>query len=259
MVAEVVKLGKHATLKMSWAQALEGSTPSFGIAFMPKPKLPDKDFKWTPKLTYAIGLLTTDGNLSGDGRHLTMRSSDTQLLKTFKGCLNLSTKISQSKNDGWATKPSYRVQFGDVQFYRWLLKIGLFPAKTYTIGKIEVPDIYFRDFLRGHLDGDGSISTYKDYYNTYKSPKYIYVRLWVKFISMSKNHIIWLREKIYKLIQIKGHLIQAKNYHSDKIPGMTILKFGKKESTKLLKWIYYKKNLPCLFRKHKIAEKFLKP
>jgi len=67
---------------------------------MPKPKLPNRNFKWTPKLAYIIGLLTTDGNLSKDGRHITMRSSDVQLLKTFKKCLNLPYKIVQSKNDG---------------------------------------------------------------------------------------------------------------------------------------------------------------
>jgi len=138
---------------------------------MPKPRLPDKDFEWTPELAYAVGLLTTDGNLSKDGRHITMRSSDVQLLKTFKKCLNLPYKIVQSKNDGWAKKPCYRVQFSKVQFYRWLLKIGLFPRKTYTIGELKVPNEYFPDFLRGHLDGDGSITTYKDYWNTFKNPK----------------------------------------------------------------------------------------
>ena len=224
---------------------------------MAKTKKLDKNFEWTPEIAYTVGLITTDGCLSSDKRHIIMRSSDIQLLKTFRKCLNLSVKIGVTKNYGLTKRCSYRVQFGDVQFYRWLLKIGLFPAKTYTIGKLEIPDIYFRDFLRGHLDGDGSISTYKDYYNTFKNPKYVYVRLWVKFISMSKNHIIWLREKIYKSIQIKGHLIQAKNYHSDKIPGMTILKFGKKESIKLLKWIYYKRDLPCLLRKRQIAKGFI--
>ncbi len=129
---------------------------------MSRKKLPYKDFKWTSKLAYAVGLLTTDGNLSKDGRHITMRSSDIQLLETFKECLNLTNKISQSKSDGRATKPSYRVQFSRVQLYRWLLKIGLFPHKTYTIGELKIPNKYFRDFLRGHLDGDGNIENYKD-------------------------------------------------------------------------------------------------
>ncbi|MDO8663411.1 MAG: hypothetical protein Q7K28_01040 [Candidatus Wildermuthbacteria bacterium] len=224
---------------------------------MPKPKLPDINFKWSPKLAYAIGLLTTDGNLSKDGRHMTMRSSDVQLLKTFKKCLSLKNKIARSKNDGWATKPSYRVQFGSVQFYRWLLKIGLFPAKTYTIGKLKIPDEYFRDFLRGHLDGDGSIVTYKDYWNTFKNPKYIYTRLWVKFISASKTHIEWLRESIVRLLYVKGHHYPGKIYRSYQTTEMSGIKFAKKESIKLLSQLYYSSTVPCLIRKRKIAEKFI--
>ncbi|MDP3093174.1 MAG: hypothetical protein Q8N16_00215 [bacterium] len=220
---------------------------------MPAHKLPDKDFSWTPKLAYAIGLLTTDGNLSGDGRDMSMRSSDIQLLKTFKQCLGLKNKIARSKNDGWATKPSYRVQFGNVQFYQWLLKIGLFPAKTYTIGELKIPDECFRDFLRGHLDGDGSVWTYKDRWNTFKNAKYVYTRLWVRFISASKNHIQWLKENISKLTKLNGHVWERKPSRSYQTTSIWEIKFAKKESIKLLQWLYYKKNLPCLERKRKIA------
>ena len=224
---------------------------------MPKAKLPDKDFKWTPELAYAVGLITTDGNLSKDGQHITMRSSELQLLKNFKKCLNLSNKIARSRNDGWAKKPCYRVQFGSAQFYRWLLKIGLFPAKTYTIGKLDIPDKYFPDFLRGHLDGDGSISTYVDRWNTFKNPKYIYTRLFIRFQSVSKKHIDWLRGRIYDLLSIKGHLWEAKPSRFYQTASTWVLKFAKKDSIKLLSWIYYKSNLPCLKRKRKIAEQFI--
>lgn len=249
--------GIRLGLKNPWGQPREGSNPSHGIS-MPKKKLPDKIFKWTPNLAYIIGLLTTDGNLSNDGRHITMRSSDVQLLKTFKKCLKISTKIVRSKNDGWAKNPSYRVQFSNVQFYKWLLKIGLFPRKTYTIGKLKIADIYFRDFLRGHLDGDGSICTYQDKWNTFKNPKYIYTRLWVKFMSASKNHIYWIRNTIEKFLNISGHLSERKPFRDYQTTSTWGLKFGKHDSLKLLKWIYYKKNLPCLHRKYKIVEKFLK-
>src|SRR5258708_3821051 len=97
-------------------------------------------FVWTPELAYIVGLITTDGNLSKDKRHINMRSSDVDLLKIFITHLNLKSKIAKSSNDGYAIKPSYRVQFSNAQFYRWLLKIGLFPAKTYTLGKIDVPN-----------------------------------------------------------------------------------------------------------------------
>jgi len=224
---------------------------------MPKAKLPDKDFQWTPELAYVVGLLTTDGNLSKDGRHLTMRSSDLQLLKTFKGCLGLPCKIVQSRNERWTKKPCYRIQFSNVQFYRWLLKIGLFPAKTYTIGALNIPDEYFRDFLRGHLDGDGQVWTYKDRWNTFKNPKYVYTRLWTRLLSASKTHIQWLREGITRLIDIKGHVWERKISRPNQTTSIWEVKFAKKDSIKLLSWLYYSPNVPCLIRKRKIAEKFI--
>lgn len=225
---------------------------------MPKAKLPNINFKWSPQLAYAIGLLTTDGNLSRDGRHITMRSSDTQLLKTFNRCLDRSDKIAQSKNDGWATKPSYRIQFSDVQFYRWLLKIGLFPAKTYTIGELDIPDKYFKDFLRGHLDGDGDIVTYTDYYNTYKNPEYIYKRIYARFRSASQKHMEWLRKNTFNCLSVKGHFLEEKPKRANQTTSMWILRFAKKESLKLLSQLYYSPTVPCLIRKRKIAEKFIK-
>ncbi len=216
---------------------------------MPKQKLPNKNFVWDSNLAYAVGLLVTDGNLSKDGRHINFRSSETLLLNTFKNCLSLKNKIGHT--DG---QRGYRVQFGDAQFYRWLLKIGLFPAKTYTIREIKVPDKFFRDFLRGHLDGDGSIQVYTDKYNIYRGRRYSNSRIFTRFISASEKHIVWLRRKIINLAGVKGAFIANKPKSKNHVPIYEI-KFAKKESIKLLKWIYYKKELPCLERKRKIAEK----
>ena len=137
-----------------------------------------------------------------------------------------------------------------------MLNIGLFPNKSRSIGKIIIPDKYFRDFLRGHLDGDGSITTYQDTYNTYKNPKYIYTRLWIRFISASKNHIVWLQETIYKLTGLKGRIHEAKSKLKNRV-SIFVLKFAKKESLEMLNYIYYKKNIPSLKRKRTVAEVFL--
>lgn len=223
---------------------------------MSKVKLPLRNYKWSPELAYIVGLLVTDGNLSKDGRHINMRSSNKDLLETFKVCLKLKDKIAQSSNDGFAKKPSYRIQFSNAQFYRWLLTIGLFPAKTYTIGKIKIPDLYFRDFLRGHLDGDGSVFTYIDKYNNYKGRNYTNQRVYVKFISASQIHINWLYEKIKKLSRNKGSIQCKKNTRINRVPIYEI-KFSKKESLQMLNWIYYQENLPCLERKKKLVIKIL--
>ncbi len=220
---------------------------------MPKRKLPDKDFDWTPEVAYAVGLIATDGCLSSDERHIIMRSSDIQLLKTFKKCLGLSNKIVQSKHDGWAKKPCYRIQFGNIQFYKWLSRIGLTPRKTHTIGELKIPDKCFPDFLRGHLGGDGSVWTYKDYWNTSKNSEYVYTRLYVRFISASKNHIYWLRERIHRIIDAKGDISREKRDRLNRSTVMWNLRFAKKESMEIIKWIYYDKNMPCLKRKRNIA------
>lgn len=250
----MVKLENTTDSKSVASNGLRVQVPPSAHYFMPKAKLPDKDFEWTPELAYIIGLLTTDGNLSKDGRHITIRSSDIQLLKTFQKCIGLPYKITQTRNEKWAKKPCYRIQFSNVQFYRWLLKIGLFPAKTYTIGKLNIPDIYFRDFLRGHLDGDGSINTYMDRYNIYRGRTYTNQRIFVRFTSASNNHINWLHRKINQNNGAMGAFIYKPPATPNRVP-MWDIKFAKKESVKLLKWIYYKENLPCLKRKKIIAEK----
>ncbi|MCL5010860.1 MAG: hypothetical protein M1127_01465 [Patescibacteria group bacterium] len=224
---------------------------------MPAHKLPFKKFDWTPEIAYVIGLIATDGNLSKNGRNITMRSSDIQQLENFKKCLSIQTEIVQSKNDGIFSLFVPRVQFSNTQLYNWFLSIGLSPAKTYTIGELKIPDKYFRDFLRGHLDGDGSISTYQDKWNTFKNPSYVYTRLWTRFISASKNHIQWLRENIIQLAGCNGHVWEAKPKRKIQTTSMWILKFGKKESIKLLNWIYYAPDIPCLSRKREVAKKFI--
>ncbi|MBI2053541.1 MAG: hypothetical protein HYT41_02230 [Candidatus Sungbacteria bacterium] len=220
---------------------------------MPKAKLPAKEFSWTPELAYAVGLLVTDGNLSKDGRHITMRSSDKGLLETFRMCLNRKKdKIAQSHNDGYATKPSFRVQFSDVRFYNWLVSIGVKPAKTYTIGTIKIPYYYFRDFLRGHLDGDGTLYTYRDTYNVYKDKRYSNTRVYMKFISASEAHIQWLHSMIIAHSPVRGVLEIKKPYRERRVL-MWGVKFSKYESLALLRWLYYKDNLPALERKRIIA------
>jgi intein/homing endonuclease len=224
---------------------------------MPKQKLPDKDFEWSPELAYAIGLLTTDGNLSKDGRHIDFTSKDKVLVELFRECLHLDNKIGR-KNSGSCHKKKYhRIQFGNVVFYRWLQRLGLTSNKSKSIGILKIPNEYFADFLRGYLDGDGSVNSYTDYWNTFKNPKYVYIRLWTRFYSASRKHILWLRKKIIELTGIKGHLWEGKPSRPDQTVSEWVLKLGKKDSIKLLSWIYYRPNIPCLLRKRKIAEKFI--
>lgn len=197
--------------------------------------------KWSPNLAYAIGLLTTDGNLSKDGRHIILVSKDTEQLKNFRECLEITNKISSKYSSYTGKKSCYHVQFSNVKLYNWLLDIGLKPNKTKSLGPLKIPNKYFFDFLRGHFDGDGSFYAYWDL--RWKSSFMFYT----KFLSASKEHILWLRSKIKKLLNINGVL--------EKIPQRSKsilyqLKYAKKESKKLFPKMYYANNIPFLKRKY---------
>src|SRR3989344_3887527 len=102
---------------------------------------------WSPEFAYAIGLLTTDGNLSKDGRHISLVSKDLEQLEHFLYCLGLKDKIKIAfKNSGNGNMYPH-VQLGDVLFYRFLMSIGLTPRKSKTIGSVSIPQEYFFDLL----------------------------------------------------------------------------------------------------------------
>lgn len=201
--------------------------------------------EWSPNFAYAIGLLTTDGNLSPDGRHLNLTSRDQELITIFKNCLNISNKIGRKARGGSKEKKYYIIQFGDVNFYKFLLKIGLMPNKSKTMADLNIPDKYFFDFLRGHFDGDGTFYSYWD--PRWKSSFMFYA----VFITASKNHINWLRDKLFNFLKIKGHITKSIN------SSIYQLKYAKLESLKLLNKIYYSNKVICLGRKRLKIEKAL--
>ena len=191
--------------------------------------------RWSSNLAYAVGLITTDGNLSKDGRHIDLTSKDLEQIKTFLVAIKSEAKISL-KSSGYSQKKYYRTQFSDVKFYRFLLKIGLTPAKSKTLGEIKIPGRYFADFLRGCLDGDGYTYSYFD--PRWKSS----FQLYTGFVSASKKHLKWLFSKIEELYGIKGTI----RLHTRAFT----LEFAKKNSLILLNKLYYKNDLLFLKRKH---------
>lgn len=200
--------------------------------------------EWSPNFAYALGLLATDGNLSPDGRHLSITSKDKEQIENFKRCLNIQNKIGRKARAGETNKKYYVVQFGDISFYEFLLKSGFISNKSKVIGELDIAREYFFDFLRGHFDGDGTFYSYFD--PRWKSSFMFYTVL----ISASKKHLLWLRGAIFNLLGITGHITKNGSIHS--------LRYAKAESLKLLPKLYYNKSVICLSRKRRKIERALK-
>lgn len=210
----------------------------------PKPK-EKVEIRWSPEFAYAIGLLVTDGCLYNDGRHISLTTIDREQAENFKNCLGLDVKIGLKASAATKEKKYCHVQFGDVVFYKFLLEIGLTPAKSKTLGAIAMPQKYFFDYLRGCFDGDGCFYSYWD--PRWRSSHMFYV----SFATASKRHLLWIQEKIKQLICIDGHVSNSKDrsFHQ--------LKYAKKEALEIIRKMYYNPGVVCLSRKRTKIEKAL--
>lgn len=198
----------------------------------PREQLPRR---WTPNLAYCVGLFATDGCLYNDGRHLSFTSSDIELVQTFKSLLELPNRIA-FKLSGSSGRRCPHIQFGNVGFYNWLLKIGLTPRKSLILGPLDIPQEFFIDFIRGCFDGDGTIYSYMD--KRWANSHMFYVA----FASGSMNFIEWIRNNLTEMLNIRGHVSVGKKHSFQ-------LKYAKAESLVLISKMYYNKQIPCLDRK----------
>jgi hypothetical protein len=175
---------------------------------------------WSRGFAYALGLIASDGCLSPNGRHIVFVSKDRNLVELFKKSLHLTNRIGRMGTTAW------RIQFGDVLFYRYLLSIGFMPNKSKKIGKVGVPSDLFFHFLRGVFDGDGSAYLYRDI--RWKSSCVFYM----SFASASDDHVQWIRKELQNRATISGHVSTSKNSSTFQ------LKYGKKESSVLIPFLY---------------------
>lgn len=166
-------------------------------------------------------------------------SKDRDLVETFRSCIGAEAPIGRNQD-------AYRVQVGDIRFYRWLESIGVTPRKSLTLGALAVPARFMLDTVRGLMDGDGSVYVGMTVPNRSRYPGHTYQRLRVKFHSASSGHIEWLRGEIRAILALKGWVTAQMR------PGgalLFVLRYSKHESITLLEKLYEDPTAPRLERK----------
>jgi len=211
---------------------------------------------WNARLAYAVGLIATDGNLSSDGRHLSLTSSDREQLNNFRAALGTNAQIARNPPGSFTKRPSYRVQLSHVKLYQQLLGAGLKPRKTAILGALQIPLPFFRDFLRGVIDGDGSIVCYIDRSNAYKKTRYRHIRIYVSIASASLQFLQWIQQVSCQSLGVRGYFLQQPAHPWGRRTAWK-LRFAKRDSMQILRWIYYAADVMCLQRKRIRAEQAL--
>lgn len=183
----------------------------------------------SPNRDYLLGLIITDGNIYKN--YLRYKCTDLEIVNNIKNELESTHKI---QNIITSTKPAYSLVVGNKEIINDLKLFDIYPNKTFNT-KYPKNIFYHRDFIRGLLDGDGTV--------------YIRRRLKCKdYIGIS-----WCGS--YSLISsLEKHLRDNLNLKPKKISkNNTIFRVtyeSKKEVIRIFNYIYYDYKCLKLQRKY---------
>lgn len=197
----------------------------------------------TEEKAYFLGLMFADGSVSPDKTEkrnpqikLQLKIADIKILQDFKNILNLNSNLTYDKRKN---KEGVSLSFRSKQMSEDLSNYGIVPNKTYLTKHLpKISDELLRHFLRGLLDGDGSI------YQETKSKKYR-----IDFCSYHQSICEEFRELCNKFLDKKNTNIIANYgtaYH---------IRFNDQKTVKQLATVLYKDSKISLARKYSLAER----
>src|SRR5258708_23878790 len=114
---------------------------------------------------YLLGAYMTDGNVCTTPRYknFSISSNDGDWMNIIKDLISPTRSLRKREKH-------FILKCFDLKIIDWLISYGCLPNKSLTLEiKKEIPKLYIRDFIRGIVDGDGSISICK--YNKTKNNK----------------------------------------------------------------------------------------
>lgn len=202
-----------------------------------------RSYLWSPGMAYCVGLMTSDGCLQKDGRHLDITSVDYEQLTNFRLALGRPELVISRKYSG-VGKTAFRIQFSDTALYDFLLDAGLVPNKSKILGPLCIPENFYADFLRGVFDGDGTVYGYTD--KRWKNSHMHYTG----FASASPAFLDYIRTQNSRLIGTgQGSVRNAAR--------AACLCYAKKDTRSLYDFMYYSPDNICLDRKQKKMKSFI--
>jgi hypothetical protein len=113
---------------------------------------------WTEESAYVLGYIFADGNVQCDpiesrwGLTITASEKDVAHLERVRQLLKITKSLLYA-----AKTRSYRLNIANRTLAKKLVKLGVVPRKSLIVEFPRVPTRYLRHFIRGVVDGDGSV------------------------------------------------------------------------------------------------------
>lgn len=111
--------------------------------------------------SYFLGLLFADGSVVLNSERapyvsLELVEKDKEILEIFRSLLNCQNDLYYNKRDN-RENGTYTFGVRSQLLADDLAKFNIIPNKTYETTQVIFPENFLIDFLRGYIDGDGSI------------------------------------------------------------------------------------------------------
>lgn len=208
---------------------------------------------------YLLGAYITDGNVffyrNGKSCKTTISSKDIDWLQMINDIICEDNLISLKEKRG-------ELRITDPEIGKILDANGCHPNKSLTVKLPDIPEKYFRDFIRGSIDGDGSITLpqkkvvrpYKTY--SYKVPTAYLCSASKEFIDAISIKLISLGLKHY-VITLKPKRRKIRDTTINSTTPMYRILFNGEDCYHLINWLYYSDELICMTRKKKIAHEII--
>lgn len=179
---------------------------------------------WSRDMAYILGFWFADGCIYGGKMFdITIHKKDKYILKLIADKLNYEGPI----ND-YVDRQAARLNFSCVVIYNDIIALGGKESKSNDVDFPFVPDEFLPDFIRGYFDGDGCVMNLKNN------------RLNSAFTSGSEK----FRNKLLQILRDKAGV------EGGSFDKQASIRFGKKDTIKIGKYIYQNNPQMFLLRKY---------
>lgn len=110
--------------------------------------------EWSNNMAYILGLFCADGNMGKNCNRISicLHKDDEYLVHKILKYMGSTHRVFICKNTA-------NLSIDNLHLYNGLIKLGITPNKSKTLRSINVPKEFIPHFVRGVMDGDGSVDT----------------------------------------------------------------------------------------------------
>jgi len=179
--------------------------------------------EWNEQSAYILGLIYSDGNIAWNPKKgyysltITASEKDKDHLEKIRNILSSTKPLLYAPK----TK-SYRFIVNSKTLCKKLMRLGVTPRKSLTIKFPKLPKEHLKHFLRGIIDGDGSVR----YFDRKRSPYFD--------ITISSGSKIFLNE----LVNIVKNIFSVDGNVRNQAKNVYVVSYSCSRGKKLAKYLY---------------------